>query len=91
MSRLLGEKSKNIVIAFAFFLINALCEFGHRKLPINISQKLLKLVASDLFSWRSKVNRLPGEQDGGQANGWGIVFYKHNISFFILSILQYHR
>ena len=24
------------------------------------------------------MNRLLGEQDGGQANGWGIVFHKHN-------------
>ena len=32
------------------------------------------------------VNRLPGEQDGGQANklmAGGIVFYKHNLQFII--------
>ena len=27
------------------------------------------------------MNRLPGEQDGGQTNGWGIVFHKHNFKF----------
>ena len=32
------------------FLVNALCKFGHRKLPIKISRKLLQLVASDLVS-----------------------------------------
>ena len=55
-----------LVIAFAFFWVNALCKFGHRKLPIKISRKLLQLVASDLVSLRRMVNRLPGEQNGGQ-------------------------
>ena len=25
------------------------------------------------------MNRLPSEQDGGQANGWGIVLHKHKL------------
>ena len=38
MSRLPGEKFRNffLVIHFAFFLVNALCKFGHRKLPLKI-------------------------------------------------------
>ena len=30
------------------------------------------------------MNRLPGEQDDGQANGWGKVFHKHNFQFELL-------
>ena len=29
------------------------------------------------------MNRLPGEQDGRQANGWDIVFHKHNFQVYI--------
>ena len=76
MSRLPDENNKKkiffLAIAFAFFV----CKFGHQKLPIKISGKLLQLVVSDLVSWRMMVNRLPGEQDGEQANGWG-----HSVSW----------
>ena len=37
----LKKKSLLLVIAFAFFRVNALCEFGLRKLPIKISQKTI--------------------------------------------------
>ena len=57
------------VIALYIFRVNTLCKFGHQQLVIKISQILLQLVASDI---------LPGEKDGGQANGWGIVFHKHS-------------
>ena len=47
------------------------CPFQIFDIENLISQKPLQLVASDLVSSRKMVNRLPGEQDGGQANGWG--------------------
>ena len=62
------------------FLVNALCKFEHRKLPIKISQKLLQPVASDLVSWRRTMNILLGDKDSGEANGWGHSVSKNTIS-----------
>ena len=33
------------------------------------------------------MNILPGEKDGGQTNGWGIVFHKHNFLLFYHSFV----
>ena len=75
MSRLPGDFFFTKIFFFSYrlciFLVNALCKFGHQKLPIKISRKLLQLVASDLISLRRMVKRLPCEQGDGQDIGWG--------------------
>ena len=68
---------KMFLSPFAFFELMPFCKFGHRKLPIKISRKLLQLVllqlvASYLVNRKRMMNRLPGEKDGRQTNSWGL-------------------